>query len=140
MKSLKFLRITTNMATGVCRLIGGALYLVGTFLVTLVFNVPKNKTLASVATTATEGASLWSDYLSNWTAWNHVRAAAALAAAALLTMALCRGTTMVRQEQAWRASIPTGPTAERPNGERRKFFEGLTSCATYQCFYQPSAP
>jgi uncharacterized membrane protein len=30
-------------------LIGGVLYLVGTFLVTLVFNVPKNNALASVA-------------------------------------------------------------------------------------------
>jgi uncharacterized membrane protein len=68
-------------------LIGGALYLVGTFLVTLVFNVPKNKALASVA--PAEGARLWTDYLSKWTAWNHVRTAAALAAAASLTIGLC---------------------------------------------------
>jgi uncharacterized membrane protein len=67
--------------------IGGALYLVGTFLVTLVFNVPKNNALASVA--PAEGASLWTDYLSKWTAWNHVRAAAALAGAASLTIGLC---------------------------------------------------
>jgi uncharacterized membrane protein len=70
-------------------LIGGALYLIGTFLVTLVFNVPKNNALASVAATDAEGASLWTNYLSKWTAWNHVRAAAALAAATLLTIALC---------------------------------------------------
>jgi uncharacterized membrane protein len=70
-------------------LIGGALYLVGTFLVTLVFNVPKNNALASV--TPAEGASLWTDYLSKWTAWNHVRAAAALAAAASLTIGLYHG-------------------------------------------------
>ena len=69
-------------------LIGGALYLVGTFLVTLVFNVPKNNALASVAPADPESASLWTDYLSKWTAWNHVRAAAALAAAASLTIAL----------------------------------------------------
>jgi uncharacterized membrane protein len=68
-------------------LIGGALYLVGSFLVTLMFNVPKNKALASVA--PAEGASVWTDYLSKWTAWNHVRAAAALAAAASLTIGLC---------------------------------------------------
>jgi len=61
--------------------------LVGTFLVTLVFNVPKNNALASVA--PAEGASLWTDYLSRWTAWNHVRAAAAFAAAASLTIGLC---------------------------------------------------
>jgi len=70
-------------------LIGGALYLVGTFLVTLVFNVPKNNALASVEPTDPEGAILWTDHLSKWTAWNHVRAAAALAAAASLTIALC---------------------------------------------------
>jgi uncharacterized membrane protein len=70
-------------------LIGGALYLVGTFLVTLVFNVPKNRALASVAPAAPESASLWTDYLSRWTTWNHVRAAAALAAAASLTIGLC---------------------------------------------------
>ena len=70
-------------------LIGCALYLVGTFLVTLVFNVPKNNALASVAPADPEGAGLWTDYLSKWTAWNHVRAAAALAAATSLTIALC---------------------------------------------------
>ena len=70
-------------------LIGAALYLVGTFLVTLVFNVPKNNALASVAPANPESASLWTDYLSKWTAWNHVRAAAALAAATSLTIALC---------------------------------------------------
>ena len=74
-------------------LIGGALYLVGTFFVTLVFNVPKNNALASVAPADPEGASLWTDYLSKWTAWNHVRAAAALAAAASLTIGLCHGAT-----------------------------------------------
>jgi uncharacterized membrane protein len=72
-------------------LIGGALYLVGSLLVTLVFNVPKNEALASVPPADPEGVSLWTDYLSKWTAWNHVRAAAALAAAASLTIALCHG-------------------------------------------------
>jgi uncharacterized membrane protein len=72
-------------------LIGGALYLVGTFWVTVAFNVPKNKALAAVAPTDPSGTRLWTDYLSKWTAWNHVRAAAALAAAAALTIALCHG-------------------------------------------------
>lgn len=71
--------------------IGGALYPVGSLLVTLVFNVPRNNALAAVDPASTEGASLWTDYLSKWTAWNHVRAAAALAAAASFTIALCHG-------------------------------------------------
>jgi len=70
-------------------LAGGALYLVGTFLVTVVFNVPKNEALASVAPTDRNSASLWTSYLVTWTAWNHVRTAAALAAAASLTIGLC---------------------------------------------------
>jgi len=69
-------------------LIGGGLYLVGSLLVTLAFNVPKNEALASVAPADPDSASLWTDYLSKWTAWNHVRAAAALAAAASFSMAL----------------------------------------------------
>jgi uncharacterized membrane protein len=71
------------------RLTGGALYLVGTILVTIVFNVPRNGALAAVAPASADGASVWVDYVKGWTVWNHVRAAAALAAAASLTIALC---------------------------------------------------
>jgi uncharacterized membrane protein len=67
-------------------LVGGALYLVGTFLVTVVFNVPLNNSLASVAPADPAAADLWDHYLTRWTAWNHVRAATALAAAAALTL------------------------------------------------------
>jgi uncharacterized membrane protein len=72
-------------------LIGGALYLVGTFLVTMVYNVPKNDALAAVAPASPDSASLWASYLTSWTAWNHMRAAAALAAAASLSIALRYG-------------------------------------------------
>jgi len=70
-------------------LAGGVLYLVGSLLVTIVFNVPKNDALALVAPTDPNSASLWAGYLASWTAWNHVRTIAALAAAAALTIALC---------------------------------------------------
>ncbi len=72
-------------------LTGGALYLVGSLLVTVVFNVPKNEALAAVAPGDPNSASLWASYLASWTAWNHVRAAAALAAAASFTIALSYG-------------------------------------------------
>lgn len=72
----------------VCLLAGGALYLVGTFLVTIVFNVSKSKSLASVARGDPDGASLWAGYVAGWTAWNHVRTAASLAAATLFSVAL----------------------------------------------------
>ncbi|EPX58060.1 hypothetical protein D187_004349 [Cystobacter fuscus DSM 2262] len=70
------------------RLAGGALYLVGGFLVTVVFNVPMNEKLAATPSASPEAAALWSSYLTNWTAWNHVRTVASLAAAALLTLSL----------------------------------------------------
>ena len=71
-------------------LAGGLLYLVGTFLVTMIFNVPRNNALAAVTTASTEGAKLWAGYLTGWTAWNHVRTIAALAAAATFTIAFTR--------------------------------------------------
>lgn len=69
-------------------LVGSLLYLVGTVLATIVFNVPLNNALARVEPSSTDGANLWVSYLANWTIWNHIRTAAALAAAALLTIAL----------------------------------------------------
>jgi uncharacterized membrane protein len=70
-------------------LAGSLLYLVGTLMVTIVFNVPRNDSLATVDPAGVDGARLWAGYVASWTAWNHVRTAAALAAAASLTMALC---------------------------------------------------
>ncbi|MBE8966797.1 DUF1772 domain-containing protein [Nostocales cyanobacterium LEGE 12452] len=68
-------------------LVGSLLYLLGTVLVTIAFNVPLNDALAIAKPDSTEGANLWARYLTNWTFWNHVRTIAALAAA--LILALC---------------------------------------------------
>src|SRR5687768_17437564 len=65
-------------------LAGGALYFVGTFLVTLAFNVPRNNELAALARADAKGSAVWQRFLSGWTAWNHVRTLAALAGAASL--------------------------------------------------------
>lgn len=69
-------------------LIGSLLYLVGTFGVTVVFNVPLNDALAKVAPSSVEGAKLWARYLSQWTVWNHVRTVGAIASAAAFTISL----------------------------------------------------
>jgi len=66
-------------------LAGSLIYLAGAILVTTIFNVPKNNLLAAVDPASAEGARLWIDYVSSWTAWNHVRTAASIAAAASLT-------------------------------------------------------
>jgi uncharacterized membrane protein len=71
-------------------LMGGSLYVVGTLLVTMVCNVPRNNALAAVNSSAPEAAELWARYLKEWTAWNHLRTVAALAAALALTLAYCQ--------------------------------------------------
>ena len=69
-------------------LAGSLLYLVGTMLVTIVFNVPRNDALAAIEGASADGPMLWAQFIDGWTAWNHVRTASALAAAASLTIAL----------------------------------------------------
>jgi uncharacterized membrane protein len=67
---------------------GAALYLVGTFLVTMVCNVPLNNSLAAVAPSDPDAAKKWSAYVRRWTAWNHVRTAAAALAMGSFALAL----------------------------------------------------
>ncbi|KQL43605.1 hypothetical protein AN963_29670 [Brevibacillus choshinensis] len=69
-------------------LMGGLLYVVGSFLVTIMCNVPLNDVLATVDPSSTEGAEVWTRYISSWTAWNHVRTLASLAALASFILAL----------------------------------------------------
>ena len=69
-------------------LIGSLLYLVGSVLVTFVFNVPRNNVLAALEPSEAEAASIWTDYVKIWTAWNHVRTISALAAALSFSIAL----------------------------------------------------
>jgi uncharacterized membrane protein len=69
-------------------LAGSVLYLVGTILITIRFNVPLNDELAGADANNADAASLWTRYLTVWTTWNHVRTVAAVAAAALLTVAV----------------------------------------------------
>ncbi len=69
-------------------LAGSLLYLLGCILVTIACNVPRNKALAAVQPENAEAADLWARYLTEWTAWNHVRTLASLAAAGCFVMAL----------------------------------------------------
>ena len=69
-------------------LTGSVLYLVGSFMVTIIFNVPRNNALSAVAPAEPASASVWSNYVISWTAWNHVRTLASLAAAASFSIAL----------------------------------------------------
>src|SRR6266404_947811 len=67
---------------------GSVLYLVGALLVTMQRNVPLNLALDRSNPESAEGALLWLRYLRVWTAWNHVRTVASLAAMAAFILAL----------------------------------------------------
>lgn len=67
-------------------LVGSLLYLIGSFGVTVVCNVPLNDALAVVKPDSPEGTTFWAKYLTRWTFWNHVRTIASLAAAAIFTV------------------------------------------------------
>ncbi len=63
---------------------GGLLYVVGVIAVTMVCNVPMNKRLDALDHSSDEAAAYWQIYLSQWTAWNHVRTVASAASAVCL--------------------------------------------------------
>lgn len=52
---------------------GVALYLIGGFGITMVFNVPLNQALAPVQPAADTAAAIWRDYADPWRFWNAVR-------------------------------------------------------------------
>jgi len=60
---------------------GGAIYLIGVFLVTVLCNVPMNKRLDIVQPESLAAALYWSNYAQLWTRWNHVRTLASAGAA-----------------------------------------------------------
>jgi uncharacterized membrane protein len=69
-------------------LAGGVLYLLGTIVVTMAANVPMNDALVAMEPESAPAAEYWPRYVRVWNAWNHLRGAAGLAAAALLTVGL----------------------------------------------------
>lgn len=79
-----------NGASGGYILAGGIIYLVTNLLVTLVFNIPLNDSLAAIAPNAPESAAFWSYYQDSWNAWNHVRTGGAICSTAAFIFALLR--------------------------------------------------
>ena len=64
------------------RYVGGLLYVLGSFVLTMVVNVPMNNRLER-----TDDA-YWPEYLRRWTLWNHIRGLACLASAVTLSLGL----------------------------------------------------
>jgi uncharacterized membrane protein len=69
-------------------LASGLLYLGGSLLVTVAFNVPRNERLAGLDPGSAQAAEYWGAYLCEWSRWNHVRSAASAASAACSAGAL----------------------------------------------------
>ena len=67
---------------------GGVLYVLGMFIVTMVFNVPLNDQLAATDPASAAAAPVWARYLIDWTFWNHVRTVTSLAATAMFIVAI----------------------------------------------------
>jgi uncharacterized membrane protein len=70
--------------------VGGLVYALGTFVLTMAYNVPRNDAPALVDPASAEAAARWAAYLREWTAANHVRTVASLAAAAAFVTAIVR--------------------------------------------------
>lgn len=80
----------TSLAGAVANwiLAGGAVYLVGVFAVSLIFNVPMNRHLDGMKYTAPNAATYWAEtYRPRWTRWNTIRVISAAAAAGCYLMA-----------------------------------------------------
>lgn len=67
---------------------GGVLYVLGMFVVTMIFNVPLNDALAAVDPASAEATKIWARYLNDWTLWNHVRTISSTAACVLFMAAI----------------------------------------------------
>jgi uncharacterized membrane protein len=75
---------TTDESHATLRGIGGAVYVIGVFVETMVVNVPMNNALDAVDPASDEGAVYWRTFLRRWTAWNHLRALAGTTASVTL--------------------------------------------------------
>ncbi len=79
---------TVDESHALLRGVGAALYVVGTFGVTMAINVPMNVELDAADAAAPEGTAVWRRYLRRWTAWNTLRTILGAAASALLVISL----------------------------------------------------
>ncbi|MFC3094501.1 DUF1772 domain-containing protein [Alteromonas sediminis] len=66
--------------------VAGILFFVGTFMVTVVKNVPMNNRLKA-ASEQGDLETYWEEYASQWNRWNHVRTLSAFLSGALILMA-----------------------------------------------------
>lgn len=64
----------------------GALFFLGTFLVTITQNVPRNNKLRDTVLFTDAGQEYWNVYSKSWLWWNHVRTISAITSSMLLIL------------------------------------------------------
>lgn len=69
-------------------LIGSVVYLIGTFVQTRVLHIPRNDALDALDPSESDSAAYWTRFLSEWTAANHIRTAAAAVSTVLFAVSL----------------------------------------------------
>jgi uncharacterized membrane protein len=79
---------TVDESDALLRGVGAALYVVGTFGVTMAINVPMNVELDAADAGSAGSTAVWRRYLRRWTAWNTLRTILGAAASALLVISL----------------------------------------------------
>jgi uncharacterized membrane protein len=67
---------------------GSLSYVIGAFILTIGYHVPRNDALENVDPQAQDAAETWASYYRQWTSMNHVRTLAALAATVCFAIAL----------------------------------------------------
>ena len=83
--------LTLNGTPATLFTLAGLVYLIGCFLVTILFNVPMNETLAKLDAGTATTTEYWVDaYVPRWTFWNTVRTIACTLAALLMLAGLMR--------------------------------------------------
>jgi len=70
-------------------LAGSMFYVLGSLLVTMRFNVPRNNALA-IVDAAANGPTVWAQFVAEWSVWNHVRSIASLLAASAFTIGITK--------------------------------------------------
>lgn len=73
----------------VLTLFAGAIYFVGMFMCTILFNVPLNNMLATIDSDSVEAEPIWFRYQKTWTNWNHLRTVSSLLTFMLCVWVLC---------------------------------------------------
>ena len=109
-------------------LVGSLLYLIGTILVTIACNLPLNDALTAVDPSSADAGPVWTNYLKTWTAWNHVRTTAAVAAAASFFIPLCRAGSWIDLAGSETSSpTPSATLPQKPEDWPRVFEQHLNA-------------